>query len=250
MLTSETLVLLAEEVLDGDLDILKGDVGGSAGPHTLAVHATGADTLTPLDEQQTHAIHAGAAGTHSSGEVVTPDTVGDPLLLTVDDEVLAILAQLGLAGQVSDVTAGVGLGDGKADALVAAQDAGEDAVLEGLGAELDDGRAADAETSDDVPYEAAGAGARQLVRQEKLVEEIPLVGGHRLDAVGGILGRVVDTEQTSEVAATTHLLVDLLGHTLGLVPLGDIGLDLGLYPLTNLGAKGSMSLVEVGGVVL
>ena len=93
---TETLVLLAQQVLDGHLDVLKGDVGGSAGPDTLAVHAAGADTLRALDQEKTHAVHALATRPHGSGEVVGPDTVGDPLLLAIDDVVLAILAELGL----------------------------------------------------------------------------------------------------------------------------------------------------------
>jgi hypothetical protein len=74
-LTPETLVLLAEEVLDGDLDVLESDVGGTAGPDTLAVHAAGADTAhVALDEQQADAVHAGAASADGGGEVVAPDT--------------------------------------------------------------------------------------------------------------------------------------------------------------------------------
>lgn len=163
---------------------------------------------------------------------------------------LAILTQLSLAGQVGDIATSIGFSDGEADALVSVQDAGHDAVLELLGAKLDDGGAADAEATDDVPHEAAGSGARQLVGDDHLVEQIPLLGGHRLDALGRVVGRVLDAEQTGQVAPAAHLLVDLLGNLLGLVPLGDIGLDLAIDPFTDLGAKGGMSLVEVGRVVL
>ena len=163
---------------------------------------------------------------------------------------LAVLAQLGLAAEVGHVGARVGLGDGQADALVAVDDAGEDAVDEGLLAELDQGRAADAQAADDVPHEAAGADARELVRQEHLVEEVPLLGRDTGHAVLGVRRGVVDAQEAGEVAAAAHLLVDGGGHLLLLVPLGHVGLDLIVDPLAHLGAEGGVGLVVVGGVVL
>lgn len=250
VLTSEALVLLAEQVLNRDLDILKGDVSGAGRPDTLAVHTASRDTGAALNEQQRNAVHARAASPHGSGEVVGPDTVGDPLLLAVDDEVLAILAQLGLAGEVGNVGAGIGLGDGQADALVAAQDARAEALLESLGAKLEEWRAADTETSNQVPDEAARAGPGQLVGHNQLVEEIPLLRGDGLYACGHEVGRVLDAQQTGQVASATHLLVNLLGNTLRLIPLGHMRLDIGLNPLTQLSAQGRVGLVEVGGVVV
>lgn len=241
---AETLVLLAEQVLNGDLDILEGDVGSTRGPDTLAVHAAGADTLTTLDEEERDAVHAGAASADGSGEVVGPDTVGDPLLLTVDDEVLAILAQLSLASKVGDITSSIRLSNGQADTLVTAQDTGHDAVLEGLGTELHDGRAANTETTNQVPDETTGTSAGQLISDNHLVEEIPLLSRDRLDA-SSILCGVLHTQETGEVTATAHLLVDLLGDTLSLIPLGDKGLEIVLNPLADFVAESSVGLVEV-----
>lgn len=91
LLTLETLVLLADEVLNWDLDILKGDIGGTTAPDTLAIHAPGADTAhVPLNEEYTDAVHTGITSAHRSGEVIRPDTVGDPLLLAVNDVMLAV----------------------------------------------------------------------------------------------------------------------------------------------------------------
>lgn len=104
----EALVLLADQVLDGHLDVLEGDVGGAAAPHTLAVHAAGADAAhIALDEQHRDTIHALLTGADGGGEVVAPDTVGDPLLLAVHDVVLAILGELGLAGKVCNITTSI-----------------------------------------------------------------------------------------------------------------------------------------------
>lgn len=250
--TSEALILLANQVLNRNLDVLEGDVGGARRPDTLAVHLAGADTAeAPLDEEKTDAVHAGTAGAHGGGEVVAPDTVGDPLLLTVDDVVLAVGAELSLAIEAGDVATRIGLSDGEADPLVTGQDTGEDAVDEALLAELEEGRASDSETADEVPDETTGGSAADLIGDDQLVEEIPLLGGHALDRLAaGVLGGVVYTEETGEVASAAHLLVDFGIDQPVLIPLGDIGLNGGLDPLTNLGTEGSMGFVEVRGVVL
>ena len=86
----EPLVLLAEEVFDGDLDVFEGDVGGSAGTDALAVHPPGADAFGALDEEGGDAVHARPTGSDGGGEVVAPDAVGDPFLLAVDDVVLPV----------------------------------------------------------------------------------------------------------------------------------------------------------------
>jgi hypothetical protein len=60
----------------------------------------------------------------------------------------------------------------------------------------------------------------------------------------------LDAQQTGQVTSATHLLVNLLGNTLRLIPLGDVRLNLGLNPLAQLSAQGGMGLVEVRRVVV
>ena len=86
----EPLVLLAEEILDGDLDVFERDVGRSAGTDALAVHPPGADAFGALDKEGGDAVHARAAGSDGGGEVIAPDAVGDPFLLAVDDVVFPV----------------------------------------------------------------------------------------------------------------------------------------------------------------
>lgn len=248
----EALVLLADQVLNGDLDVLEGDVGSSRGPDTLAVHAASGDaTGLAFNEQNTESIHAGLAGADGHGEVVGPDTVGDPLLLTVDDVVLTILGELGLTAQAGDVGSCVRLSDGKADALVTVEDAGQNAVLQGLATKVHDWRATNTETSNDVPDETSRGGAGKLISDNQLVEEIPLLWCDGSDTVWGVLGReVVRSHQTGKVSAGTHFLVDALGDLLGLVPLSHEWLNLLLNPGADLGAQGDVALVVVWGVVL
>lgn len=246
---AETLVLLAEQVLDGDLYVLKGDVGGSAGPDSLAVHAAGADTLSALNEEQGDTVHALSTCPHGSSEVVSPDTVSDPLLLAVDNVVLAILTELSLASQVGDVATGIRLRNGQADTLVTAQDAWQDTVLESRGTKLDERWAADTVTTNEVPHETTRASPGELISQQHLMEEIPLLDGHTAGC-GSVLCGILDTQKSTQVASATHLLVDFLGHALGLVPFGDIRLNVLLDPLANLGSQGGVRLIEVRGGVL
>lgn len=82
------------------------------------------------------------------------------------------------------------------------------------------------------------------------MEEIPLLEGHGLDDVVGVVLLVFGAEEAGEPALLAHLLVDLGGDCLLLVPLGDVGLDVGLDPLADFGAERGMGLVEVGRVLL
>jgi hypothetical protein len=78
------------------------------------------------------------------------------------------------------------------------------------------------------------------------VEEIPLLSRYRLNTtLGSILSWIFDTEKTGKVTSATHLLVNLFGDLLGLVPVSDMGLDVVFYPFADLGAQSSMRFVEV-----
>ena len=248
--TSETLIFLSNQILNRHLGIFKRDVGCPGAPHSLAVHAPSADTLTPLNQEQRDTTHARPARPDGSGKVVGPDTVGDPLLLSIDNIVLPIIAQLGLAGQVRNVRTGIGLGDGQADPLVSGQDAGKDAVNDALLTKLDEGRAADAEATYDVPDEASRGGTRQFIGDHQLMEKVPLLGGNRGDAVGHVLAGVAHSQEAGQVAPLAHLLVDFRGDLLLLVPLCHVGLDGLLHPLPHFSTQGGMTFFEVWRVIL
>ena len=89
----EALIFFANEVFYGDLDVFKGDVGGARGPDSLAVHfASGDPRHSALDEENGDTAHAGLASADGDGEVVGPDTVGDPFLCKVNVSILHIKA--------------------------------------------------------------------------------------------------------------------------------------------------------------
>jgi hypothetical protein len=82
------------------------------------------------------------------------------------------------------------------------------------------------------------------------VEEVPFFRGNGRDAVRGVLALVMHPQETGEVAAGPHLLVDLIRNLLRLVPLADIRFDVLGYPGADFVAEGGVGFVEVGGVVL
>lgn len=160
-LTLESLVFLSEQVLHRDLDILKSDIGRATAPDTLAVHASRLDTRhRSLNKQKTDTVHPRTTGTDSRGEVIAVLTIGDPLLLTVDNEVLAIRRLLRLGLQVGNITTTARLRDGKANTLVTIQDAREHSLDDLLLAKSDQRRTADAKATKQVPDDTTAATTR------------------------------------------------------------------------------------------
>ena len=100
----EALVLFANEIFHWDFDIFESNVCGAATPYTLAVHLTGRDApKTALDEQHGDTPRTWSTSPDSRGEVITPDAIGDPLLLTIDNVVFTIFRKLGFTCQIRDV---------------------------------------------------------------------------------------------------------------------------------------------------
>lgn len=77
----DTLVLLTEQVLNRDLDVVEGDVGGARGRRVRGLDGLRLNALAALYEENTEAL----AGVDAGDEVVAEDAVRDPLLGSVDD---------------------------------------------------------------------------------------------------------------------------------------------------------------------
>lgn len=77
----DALVLLAEEVLDGDLDVVKRDVGGTSGSRVRSLDGLRLNALAALDQEDAETL----ARVDARDEVVAEDAVRDPLLGSVDD---------------------------------------------------------------------------------------------------------------------------------------------------------------------
>src|SRR6186997_3299357 len=103
-------------------------------------------------------------------------------------------------------------GDGKADALVAAKNLRNDTLNNRLLAKLDKRWAANTETSDEIPHKTSAASTGDLVSEQHLVEQIPLLWRNALDPMFREMFRELDTQHTGEVASLRHLFVDSLRY--------------------------------------
>jgi hypothetical protein len=77
----DALVLLAQHVLGRDLDIIERHVSCTSCGRVRGLDLLGLDTLAALDKKDTQAL----VGAGTGNKVITPDTIGDPLLGSVDD---------------------------------------------------------------------------------------------------------------------------------------------------------------------
>lgn len=215
----DALVLLAEEVLGGDLDVVEGDVGGAGGGGVRGLDGLRLDALAALDQEDAEAL----LGAHAGDEVVGVDAVRDPLLRTVDDVVLAVGGLGGGGAQAGDVGAREGLGDGQAHVLLAA----EDLVHEGLLARLvlhvvHDAGQADDHAGELAVLEAARVGPHPLLRDDHVVEVVELLAAHdaaeEVDAVQVLAGPQAHVQDAGLGHAVHEVLADVLA--VGLAGLG------------------------------
>ena len=82
------------------------------------------------------------------------------------------------------------------------------------------------------------------------MEKVPLLDRDRGHRAGRVIDRVVHPEQTSEVAPSSSLFVDLGRDKPRLVPLGYVRLDGGLDPFPDFGTERRVRFVEVWRVIL
>ena len=77
----ETLVLWAEQVVDGDLDVVELDKSGRGGGGVGSLDLLRLDSLASLDQDHGESL----VGLAANDKVVAEHTVGDPLLRSVDN---------------------------------------------------------------------------------------------------------------------------------------------------------------------
>lgn len=76
---TSSLVLLAEQVLDGNSDIVERDVGCASRWRVRCLYRLGLDTLASFDKEHTQAFASLDAG----DKVIGPKAIRNPLLGTV-----------------------------------------------------------------------------------------------------------------------------------------------------------------------
>lgn len=242
----DALVLLAQQVLDGDLDVVEGDVRGAGGGGVRRLDGLGLDALAALDEKDAEAL----VRPHARDEVVRVHAVGDPLLRAVDDVVLAVGGLGGGGAQARDVGAGEGLRDGQAHVLLAAEDLAHEGLLPPLVLHV----VHDARQADDHPRELAilettGARAHALLADDQVVEVVELLAAHgaveQVHAVQVLAGTQTHMQQADLGHAVHQLLADVLA--IGLASQG-LGRDVLVVERAHRLLQPPVALLVVGGL--
>jgi hypothetical protein len=71
----ESATLLADQVLNGDLDVFEGNISGTRAPKTADVHFTSGNARHALlQQQERNALHARTTSTDSNSEEIGVDT--------------------------------------------------------------------------------------------------------------------------------------------------------------------------------
>ncbi len=217
----EALVLLAEQVLDGHLDVDERQLGGVGGLQAelvelaadrvalgLGVHGEEGDAVTAV-------LGGGGRGAGADDHLVGVHTAGDEGFGAVQDVVGAVLAQLGGGLHAREVGAGARLGHRDGPHLLAGDELRQEALLLLVGGEhLDVGQGEQ--------HMHAGAAELDARAGGLLVEDgLELVGVH---ARAAVLLRHADAED----AQLAELVVEVAGRLARREPLVVDGDDLGL----------------------
>lgn len=139
--------------------------------------------------------------------------------------------------------------NGETDTLLATQDVRHN-PLDDLLAELDQWRTTDAIATDETPNKTTATSAGELIGDDHLVEEIPFLRRYTCYPLVRQMRRVMDTKETREVSSVSHLLIDVFGDILGLIPFCDIRHYLVVDPLSDFVAESFVGFVEIGRMVL
>mmetsp|Transcript_20169 Transcript_20169/g.28269 ORF Transcript_20169/g.28269 Transcript_20169/m.28269 type:complete len:335 (-) Transcript_20169:298-1302(-) len=167
----ESLVLLSNEVLNWNFHILKGNVGCSRSPDTRAVHlACGNSRERSFNKKERNTSHSRSSSSNSHSEVVSPNTVGNPFLLSIDNVVLSI-SSLGSSGsEVSNITSSSRFGDSQANNLLSRKAVSTDLVLKVFGTKLHHRRKSNAQTSTETPNNTSRSTSAELIHHYQFVE--------------------------------------------------------------------------------
>lgn len=241
----DPLVLLAQQVLDRDLDVVEGDVGRAGGGGVRRLNGLGLDALAALDEQDAQAL----VRPHAGDEVVAVYAVGDPLLGAVDDVVLAVGSLGGGGAQARDVGAGEGLGDGQAHVLLAAEDLAHNGLLPLLVLHVvHDARQADDHAGELAILETTGTRAHALLGDDQVMEVVELLAAHgaveQVHAVQVLAGTQSHMQQAGLGHAVDQLLADVFA--VGLASQG-LGHDVLVVERAHRLLQTPVALLVVGG---
>ena len=197
----EAGALLAEQVLLGHLDVVEEQLGGVLGLHADLVEVAAAlEALhAALDDEQADALVAGVGvGAADHDHQVGHDAVADEGLRAVEHVVVALVD--GRRADALQVAAGAGLGHRDRRDDLAADQAGQPALLLLVGPELRD--VGDDDVAVHGEARAAGADLGHLLGHDRVVAEV-------LDPGAAVLLVDVEAEQPGLAGLDPDLAADL-----------------------------------------
>lgn len=169
---AHALALFADQILDWHFDVVELNESRPSADLPRDFETAHGDAWVAFKRHDEHreTARAGTAGSDGHGGVVGPDAVGDPLLRAVDDVLLAVLGLDRGGFDVRDVAASIGLSDGDARSFPAPEQIRQEALLQLLGAELDDWGDSKGHSGRHAGGRAGQAGAVHLVNVDEVVE--------------------------------------------------------------------------------
>lgn len=203
----ETLVCRAEDVPLWDFAVVEFDVGGGSSSAVRSLNGLDLDTLLFLDNQDGKALWCLA----TRDEVVGEHAVSYPFLGSVDDIVLAILAQLSGSPQTSNIRTSECFRNSKTNLLLAGKDLAGDALPEFIIlAPLVDCGQRDGHTRHVTILETSLRSSRNLLADNQVVEVIILLALDRTVKDIPPMQMLPRSQSTSQQIRLGHLIDQVL----------------------------------------
>lgn len=172
----EAQILLTQEILYRNFDVVKGDVGGASNRGVAGFDELGGKPFRTLDQEHGNPEDSFITSAHSGHEVISEGAVSDPFLGTVHDVELATVAELGRAGQASDIGSCVRVRNRQANLLLTSDTFSCHPFSNSFTGELDHWRQADTETGFECIRQSRRTDTGELLMSDQFVEIVEIFG--------------------------------------------------------------------------
>lgn len=168
----QSLILLSQQVLDRDLNIIKGDESSTRGGGVGSLNLLGLDTLAARDEEDGQALLC----TDCGREPVGKRAVRDPLFSSIDDVELPTRRLLRGRADSRNITSCKSLRNSQRNILLARENLLHNPLLELLIlTKVEHGRQPNDRTATETIIAGPSMGNRHLLEKDKLVEVVELL---------------------------------------------------------------------------
>ena len=239
---SQTSVLLSKHVLDRYLDVVEEEMSSPSCGRVLRSDGSGLNSLAPRHQEDGETVLRLA----TDREVIRKASVGDPLLRSVEDKVLAIRSPLSSGLHPCHVRSCKCFTDSERDDLLSAQDLVSNLLSECLGSEVENGGESNDGSSLNTVSVSSASSSHKLLRDDQLVEVVELLGRDDATHESPSLQPRAGTETHGVHLQIRHGLDDAEGGTLAVELTGE---GIGAYDSVDKVANSGLELAVVVGVV-